>query len=404
MKLNDKYKILINNNSLYNENEPFFSIIMLTYNSMDLVDSALKRIYSQTYSDFELILINDGSIDDTDRIVYENTDERLVYVKNIKNIGVGESREIGINLAKGKYIIFIDVDDIVDDNLLLKLNKEIIKNNSDLITFGFEERYVNRNNKIIFTKKLSPFKAYENFINNNKVYKELYKDLYIFDNIINDSLYVNDIGLIRNLMIYFEDLTVLGYPWNKCYKNDIIKSKNVHFVSIRVYEDILFNIDYYENIKTLSLIDDTLYTYINKINQQSATKEKINNYFELSINRIEKVYEQICKFDVLTKDAIKILRRIYIRYSYSYLIRLINNKSNKNELKKGFEKIINSDLFIILFKQKNKKNDEKKIFISLNKIMEYAIINKKYNMAICISNIINFVNKYCYVWYLEVAK
>ena len=404
MKLNDKYKILINNNSLYNEKKPFFSIIMLTYNSMDLVNSALKKVYNQVYRDFELILINDGSNDDTDKIVFNNIDNRVMYVKNNKNVGVGESREIGINLAKGKYIIFIDVDDIVDDNLLLKLNKEIVKNNPDLIIFGFEERYVIKNNKIIFTKKLSPFKAYENFINNNKVYEGLYKDLYSFDNIINDSLYVNDIGLIRNLMIYFEDLTVLGYPWNKCYKNDIIKSKNVHFISIRIYEDILFNIDYYENIKTLSLIDDTLYTYINKTNQKSATKEKINNYFELSINRIKKVYEQICKFDVLTKDAIKILRRIYIRYSYSYLVRLINNKSDNNELKNAFYKITNNNLFIILFNQNNEKNDSKNKFVSLNKIMEYAIINKKYNMAIFISNIINFVNKYCYVWYLKVAK
>lgn len=403
--LNFKYKILIDNNSLYNENKPFFSIIMLTFNSMDLVDSALKNIYNQAYNDFELILINDGSVDDTDKIVYKNIDDRLIYIKNNKNVGVGASREIGINLAKGKYIIFVDVDDIVDDKLLLKLNKELVEKDPDLIIFGFEERYVDKNNKLIFTKKIMPIKSYENFVNNNRLYRELTSDKNeLKKNQIIDDIYINDIDLIKNLMVHFEDQTILGYPWNKCYKTDIIKSNNVHFSPIRIYEDILFNVDYYENIKTLSLINNSFYTYINKTNQKSATKEKIDNYYELSMNRIKKVYEKICKFDVLTKDAIKILRRIYVRYSYSYLVRLINNKSNNNALKSSFDKITNSDLNSILFNKNNAKIKNKNKFISLNKIMEYAIIKNKYSLAIFIAKIISFVYKYCYVWYLKVAK
>lgn len=403
MDLDNKYKIIINNN-LYDKKEPFFSVIMLTYNSMNLVENSLKKIYNQTYRDFELVLINDCSVDDTDKVVFENTDERLLYIKNNENLGVGGSREIGINVAKGKYIVFVDVDDIVDDNLLLRLNKEILEKDPDFIIYAFEERYVNKNNKTIFTKTLYPTKAYENFINSNIIYKELYKDECSFLDYKNNNLYINDIDLIRNLMIYFEDLTILGYPWNKCFKNEIIKNNNIHFESFRIYEDILFNIDYYKNIKTLSLINDKLYTYINKTNQKSATKQKIDDYFELSINRIQKVYEQIKKFDVLTKDSIIILRRFYVRYSYSYLVRLINNKPDNNELKNAFDKIINNDLFIFLFNQNNEKNENKNKFISLNKIMEYAIIKNKYSLAIFIAKIIFFVNKYCYVWYLKVAK
>ena len=400
MDLIDKYKILINNIFFYNKKQPFFSVIMLTFNSDYLIENSLKKIYSQTYNDFELILINDCSSDDTDNVVFKNIDDRLVYIKNNKNVGVGVSREIGINLSKGKYVVFIDVDDTIDDNLLLKLNIETVSKNPDLIIFGFEEKYINKTNKIIFTKNLLPINSYENYINNNKKYEQIDDKIEKIDNIKN--LYIDDINLIKNLMIYFEDLTILGYPWNKCYKNEIIKNKNIHFEFIKIYEDIFFNINYYENIKNLLLINDTLYVYNNKINNKSVTKQKIDNYFDLSIDRIKRIYELIYKFDVLTNDSIRILKRIYIRYSYSYLLRLINNKSNKLELKKGFYKIINNKFFSILFDKKNKNFDNK--FISINKIMEYAIINNKYNLSIFIANIIRLINKYCFNLYLKIAK
>ena len=400
MDLIDKYKILINNIFFYNKKQPFFSVIMLTFNSDYLIENSLKKIYSQTYNDFELILINDCSSDDTDNVVFKNIDDRLVYIKNNKNVGVGVSREIGINLSKGKYVVFIDVDDTIDDNLLLKLNIETVSKNPDLIIFGFEEKYINKTNKIIFTKNLLPINSYENYINNNKKYEQIDDKIEKIDNIKN--LYIDDINLIKNLMIYFEDLTILGYPWNKCYKNEIIKNKNIHFEFIKIYEDIFFNINYYENIKNLLLINDTLYVYNNKINNKSVTKKKIDNYFDLSIDRIKRIYELIYKFDVLTNDSIRILKRIYIRYSYSYLLRLINNKSNKLELKKGFYKIINNKFFSILFDKKNKNFDNK--FISINKIMEYAIINNKYNLSIFIANIIRLINKYCFNLYLKIAK
>ena len=168
---NKNYKILMDNEKMA---MPFFSVIMLTYNACSIVEKALKGIYNQTFADFELLLINDCSTDNTDEIVKANTDNRLIYVKNDTNQGVGKSRQLGVSLAKGQYIVFADVDDVVDNNLLFELKTEIDKHNTDFIIYGYEERYVNENNRLLWNKKRLPFDAYKECGGENIAFCEIY--------------------------------------------------------------------------------------------------------------------------------------------------------------------------------------------------------------------------------------
>lgn len=88
------------------------SVVLPAYNAELYLKEAIDSVLSQTFTDFELIILNDGSIDRTEEIILSYNDSRIVYVKNEKNLGLIGTLNKGINLAKGKYIARMDADDI----------------------------------------------------------------------------------------------------------------------------------------------------------------------------------------------------------------------------------------------------------------------------------------------------
>ena len=91
---------------------PKVSVIMPAYNAEKYISEAVESILNQTFSDFEFLIINDGSIDNTEKIIKSYGDERIVYVKNEKNMGIVDTLNRGLKLAKGQYIVRMDADDI----------------------------------------------------------------------------------------------------------------------------------------------------------------------------------------------------------------------------------------------------------------------------------------------------
>ncbi len=106
---------------------PFFSIIIPTYNRAAFIAKAIQSVLEQIFSDFELIVIDDASADNTKEIVNTFEDSRIVYVKNPENLERCKSRNKGIQISKGKYICFLDSDDYHLPNHLSLLHSEIQK-------------------------------------------------------------------------------------------------------------------------------------------------------------------------------------------------------------------------------------------------------------------------------------
>ncbi|MGC9031775.1 MAG: glycosyltransferase family 2 protein, partial [Minisyncoccia bacterium] len=104
--------------------KPFVSIILPTYNRSHLLERSIKSVLEQSYQNFELIIINDGSNDETEEKVkeYQKLDRRIKYLKNKKNLGLSVARNIGIQLSKGEFIGFQDDDDFW---LKRKLEKQV---------------------------------------------------------------------------------------------------------------------------------------------------------------------------------------------------------------------------------------------------------------------------------------
>ena len=98
---------------------PFFSIVLPVFNSEKTIKRAIESVLKQKYKNYELLIINDGSTDNSEFIIkkYEIIDKRVKLI-SIKNSGVSKARNIGLKSAKGCFILFLDSDDFYDENLL----------------------------------------------------------------------------------------------------------------------------------------------------------------------------------------------------------------------------------------------------------------------------------------------
>ena len=107
---------------MQNTNDPTVSVIIPTYNRAHTIMRAIQSILKQTYQDLEIIIVDDGSIDETRYLIYQIKDKRLRYINHGHNLGVAVARNIGIKLSRGKYIAFQDSD---DESLPYRLEKQV---------------------------------------------------------------------------------------------------------------------------------------------------------------------------------------------------------------------------------------------------------------------------------------
>ncbi|MBP3686733.1 MAG: glycosyltransferase family 2 protein [Alphaproteobacteria bacterium] len=113
------------------KNRPMVSVVMLTYKRADILPNAIESILAQTYQDFEFIILNDGSPDNTDEVIAKYQDPRIRYYKNAENKGIAYSRNRAASLAHGKYIMIMDDDDI---SLPERMQKQVayLENNPEI--------------------------------------------------------------------------------------------------------------------------------------------------------------------------------------------------------------------------------------------------------------------------------
>ena len=301
-----------------------YSIILPVYNAEIYLEKCIKSILNQEYSKIELILINDGSTDNSENICKNYLyDHRVKYIYQ-KNRGVSNARNKGIQIAKGEYILFIDSDDYVEKDYLKVIDSNIKDN--DLLIFGYKRVF--RNKEI-------------DFIPRN----------------------INSINDLMNSVI--ENDCVGGYLWNKVYKKGILISNNLEFdPKISFCEDLLFTVLYLKNIRKFKIIEHTLYNY--RMRKSSITSDNNNLTKKKSVlDALSLIYEELS--DSKEKECIAWL---YINNFYRL----------KLKSKKSINKILLQEKNII----KNKGQTEKMKFIFLKNFpIIYRLIikikNKKYN-------------------------
>lgn len=187
------------------------SIIMPVYNCERFLDNTLSMLTEQSFSDFELIAIDDGSTDSSLTILkqWELNDPRIVVFSQ-KNQGAGAARNKGLSEAKGDYLLFLDSDDLFEPNLLERAFSTAIESNADIVIYGADFYYEDS-----ATFKQVPWLSLDRLPN-----KEVF-----------DFLEINYPNRFRSTN---------GWTWDKLFKHSFVIKQDIRFQSLRTYNDMLF--------------------------------------------------------------------------------------------------------------------------------------------------------------------
>lgn len=226
---------------------PFFSIIIPVYNAATYIKRCVHQIINQSYQNYEIIFINDGSTDNSSYLLDIISKEcSNIKIINQSNLGPGTARNVGIETARGNYLLFLDIDDEYHHGMLQTLYNNST-NSPDVIVYNYIEYNLKKDYK----------------------FKSFYK-----------PLYANTSDEIREIYSsYFCNLPFSnGFCWNRAYNRHFINKHDIKFGHQRIQEDELFNLYVYRHAQSLRIIADTLYTYIihkkNSIFKYNPTKFK----------------------------------------------------------------------------------------------------------------------------------
>jgi hypothetical protein len=146
------------------------------------------------------------------------------------------------------------------------------------------------------------------------------------------------------MAMQMEAITMLGYPWNKCYKTSIIKENNLQYQKIKHVEDILFNCDFLDYTTSLTVLNDVLYHYRNQ-GQVRLTGGEIEDYFKLQKIRIERIYDQQQKWKTCDFEALGTLSKEYFRSFQSAMVRQLESGIKTDDILKWCNEEAETELY-----------------------------------------------------------
>lgn len=261
------------------------SIIVPIYNAEKYLEKCLNSLVNQTKSELEFILVNDGSTDNSEKIIKKYKDPRIKYFKN-KNQGIGKTRNFGIEKSTGKYLMFLDSDDYLDINACELLYKKAKDEKLDLVVFDFY-RVENKELKAV-----------------------------IVNDFENSSLKENPQLLL--------DIN-LG-PCNKLFKRELITNNNTKFIENLKYEDTTFVVETITNSKKIGKLNSILHYYV--IHSQSETTIRDERVFD-----IIKIVDIIRKYFKNKKYIQEVVDKLTVRILTNYTIQQRNQKDIKIGMK-----------------------------------------------------------------------
>ena len=291
-----------------------FSIVIPIYNMEKSIENTVTSLLKQTYQNYEIILVDDGSKDRSGEICDYLANKNADYIKTIhtKNCGSGPARNTGIDIASGDYIYFPDADDLVDERALEILSKVIYKKRVDLVVFGY--KIIDRNDNDIFIKKYS-----------NKEFKG--KDI--------RNYYINFCSM-------YAEYGIQGAPWNKIFKLDLIKRNEIRFPKLRRHQDDAFIGLYVSYIEDVKFIDSILYSYFENDLKNEWDKYP-NDYIDCVIGLYENRKNSLLKWNYKDKETHNFVALSYITGVIKSLELSFSPKYKfkKKERKKWQNQIIN---------------------------------------------------------------
>lgn len=276
---------------------PKLSVILPVYNVEKYLERCLDSILNQTFKDFELLIVNDGSPDNS-HLICDSYAKNDLRIKNFKksNGGLSSARNYGINLAKGEYISFVDSDDYLDENMFQYLIAALLKSEASISICGRKNVYPD-----------GRIKAVNLFGKNTVLSKQSAIELLIKDESIN------------------------SFAWNKIYRRELFE--DIRFPEGRVYEDIAVMFKIFNKANRVVHIKESLYFYLHNSESISRGSGK-----ELIIAK-DLFYAHYERYQFILgnkqyHEVLKLSEKQAFLFAVGYLHRMVLSKLSFTEFRK----------------------------------------------------------------------
>lgn len=304
------------------EKKPLFSIIVPVYNTESFLNKCIDSILAQTFTDFELILVDDGSKDNSLAICrdFEEIDSRVSVIIHPENKGLCKSRDDGLCKASGDYIVWVDSDDFIDENRLSTLYNEIQKTKCDVVITKYIHECEN-GKQIIFSDSIP------NGFYSGEKYEEIKPHIMEF----------NRKSGMRNIH------TVL---WNKAFKSELMKiSKYKIPLSVKIGEDTPRTFIALLMAKSISLISDSSYHYVQRPGQMMKVRYE-NNYWENAMSIYSLIRDMNNEYKFANRDiSYEINQNICIDSLNSVIMEINHSGKSKEQIISRINEICDSSIF-----------------------------------------------------------
>lgn len=317
------------------------SIIIPIYNGEKHLAECLDTIQNQTYTNLEIICINDGSRDKSLSILkeYQKKDDRFIVIDQ-KNAGQSKARNEGIRRASGKYISFVDCDDFIELDMIEKMVLKAEETNADIVITNFS----------LYFEDTGRY--------------ESYRDEVLYYTLKNKVFTVEECP---------EIIKYVGV-WDKLFETDFLKKNNLFFWENIIYEDHLYSVQAELYANRISLIPEHLYYYRKNAGESITDKEADNDAFKTDFLRIHKKIQEIL-------DENKTSLKVNKAYYEFFMENAIMHQRNSSTIR----------FYKYFFESMRKILDEKKIkvinTINNKMILEYANDIYKNKFFRCMKNI-----------------
>lgn len=299
--------------------KPKVSIIVPIYNVQQYMKKGIDSVLEQTLKEIEVILVNDGSTDESGKIaeMYAKIDERVKVIHQ-SNKGLPGARNAGLKIASGEYIGFVDPDDWIEDDMIEQMYISATKNNSDIVVCNFIEENIRENH----------YEVYDNHIGNTTLKEDEIKTKFIK---------------------FIDDKKFFLWPsvCNKIYKREFLDTEHIwQDETLKIAEDLCFNINAIMKANIISGVNKNLYHYM-RINPNSLLnrfdEQKVYNHMHAR----KKIIEYLKQYDLDLNDYIKYENSKNLRNFIDLCIfKIKESKSNKQKYK-DIKNILSTNEFLL---------------------------------------------------------
>ena len=336
-----------------------FSVIVPVYGVEKYLDECVASLLNQTYTDFEIILVDDKSPDNCPEMCdgYAKSDSRIRVIHKPQNEGLGFARNTGLEAAKGDYVLFADSDDTIDPKTLERCAEEL-QDNPDILVYGMRLCYENKKGVTVRTESIVP-----------------------------EGFYAGSKAEMAEMFRRLSDARVFNYACNKAYRREFIQGLPTRFEKTKLIEDFLYNIEVFGSAEAVRSVGEDFYFY-RKPTHVTLASSYNPQFFELAKRKFALEENFLREHNAYCDEYLQQILKGYVKH---YISAVTRNRSKSADLSRKEQKRLAFEMLNDEVTQRVLKDFEPKgrIFTTLTNLMK----KQKVGSIVRICAMVNFAQQ-----------